>query len=100
MNSTNHFLQRQLQRNGTLDMSYHETQYFPNPRYSDQCYRVEYYPNGTRVIPIDLRSNTKITVMSNVNGSTIDGVSTGLRNYYNYPTSYDKNLDVPPTSNQ
>lgn len=99
MSSTKHFLQRELERNGSLDMRYHETQYLPNPRYPNQELQVEYYPNGTRVIPIDRRTGDRITVMTNTDGS-LDGVAIGLRNHYNYPSSYDKNPNVPPAPNQ
>jgi hypothetical protein len=96
MSSTKHFLQRQRQRNGSLDMRYRKVEYFPNPAYSNQEYQVEFCPNGTRVIPINAKTKTKITVMTNVNGSSIDGVSINLRDYYYYPDSYDENPDVPP----
>lgn len=98
MSSTKHFSQRQIQRNGNLDMSYYETQNLPNPRYPNQYYRVEYCYNGTRVIPVDRRTGAQITVMTNANGSTIDGVSIGLRRYYNYPPTYDQEEHIKPTS--
>ena len=84
MRPSNHFLQRQRQRNGPLDMSYRKVESFPNPAYSNQKYQIEFCPNGTRVIPVDVVTKTKITVMTNVNGSTIDGVSIKLRDYYRY----------------
>lgn len=96
MNYTNHSLDREVQRNGNLDMSYRKTEYYPNPRYPGQYYQVEYYSNGTRVLPVDAKTNTVITTMTNVNGSSLDGVSIGLRNYYNYPSTYDKNPKEPP----
>ena len=94
MNKTYHYHQRELQRTGNLNMNECITQYFPNPRYPNQDYKIEFYSNGTRVIPIDRRTGAEITMMTNTNG-TLDGVSIGLRDFYKLGYTYDEDSLTP-----